>query len=280
MKTKSVISILLSIVSASTVFSQNASEKQKSKKNAISIELYQPIDNLVKPFYDFESLFGNDYTIKNYNSRNSFSSAIGISYERIQNDVVFRSRLGISIINNKDHNYNITYNYVEDYKSIINQNDHYTQNHINLFIGIAKRIHFNDRFSIDCGFDLASIYFLKGRGDYDYHIQQVRISDNSSISNQTINVNDRIGPMTSLGIGPIIKPQYTIYKNIVVSMELQVYFMRTLSDGIASREEISDTNVFAENYHEHVDLYGEINYHINQWNWTKVSPLIRIGYQF
>ncbi len=122
----------------------------------------------------------------------------------------------------------------------------------------------NDRFSIDCGLDLASIYFLKGRGDYDYNIQQVKISDNSPIANQIINVNDRIGPIVSLGIGPIIKPQYTIYKNIVVSMELQVYFMRTLSNGTASREEISDTNVIADNSNDHVQLYGEINYHINQ----------------
>ena len=280
MKTKIFTLILLSILSASTVFCQNASKKPKTKKNAISIELYQPIDILVKPFYDFESLFGNDYTIKNYNSRNSFSSAIGISYERIQNDVVFRPRLGISIINSKNHNDNIAYNNAEDFKSIINQNDHYTQNHINLFIGIAKRIHLNDRFSIDCGLDLASVYYLKGRGDYDFDIRQVKISDNSLISTQVINVNDRIGPMTSFGIGPIIKPQYTIFKDFVVSMELQVYFMRTLSNGTASREEISDTNVFAENYNEHVQLYGEINYHINQWNWTKVSPLISIGYQF
>ena len=54
MKTKIFTLILLSILSASTVFCQNASKKPKTKKNAISIELYQPIDILVKPFYDFE----------------------------------------------------------------------------------------------------------------------------------------------------------------------------------------------------------------------------------
>jgi hypothetical protein len=280
MKTKSVTLLLVSLLSASTVICQNTSEKRKTKKNTFSIELYQPVDNLVKPFYDFESLFGIDTNVDSNNSANSFSSAIGISYERIQNDVVFRPRLGISFINSKNHSNHVSINSAEDYKSILNQNDHYSQNHINLFIGIAKRIHLNDRFSIDCGFDLASIYYLKGRGDYDYNIQQVKISDNSPIANQTINVNDRIGPIVSMGIGPIIKPQYTIYKNIVVSMELQVYFMRTVSNGTASRQQISYSNVFAENYSEYIDVYGEINYHINQWNWTKISPLLRIGYQF
>ncbi len=120
MKTKSVTIILLSILSVSTVFCQNASVKPKTKKNAISIEFYQPLDNLVKPFYDFESLFGTDYTVNNYNSTNSFSSAIGISYERIQNDVVFRPRLGISFINSKDHSDRVTINNAEDYKLIVN----------------------------------------------------------------------------------------------------------------------------------------------------------------
>lgn len=280
MKTKSVTAILLSLFSVSTAFCQNTPEKTKSKKNAISIELYQPVDILVKPFYDFESLFGNDYTLNNYNARNSFSSAIGISYERIQNDVVFRQRLGVSIINSKNHTNNLEYNNAEDYKSIINRNDHYTQNHVNLFIGIAKRAHLNQRFSIDCGLDLAGIFYLKGRGDYDYDVQRIKISDNTPIINYVLSANDRVGQTVSLGIGPIIKPQYTICKNIVVSMELQVYFVRTLSNGTTSRVETSDTYYFADNSNEHFEVKGDINYHINQWNWTKISPLMRIGYEF
>lgn len=280
MQTKSIAIILFSFFLFSIVYSQDVPEKARVKKNSFSIEFYQPIDNLVKPFYNVESLFGTDFILDNYNSRNSFLSAIGFSYERIQNDIVFRPRLGISIINSKDHYDNINYNNSEDYKSIINQNNHYTQKHINLFIGIAKRTHFNQRFSIDCGLDLASIFYLKGSGDYDYYVQQVKISDNTPISNQLITVNDKIGQTASFGIGPIIKPQYTISKSIQVSMELQVYFMGTFSKGTTSRVETSNVYTFANNSTDYSEVKGSVYYSINQWNWTKISPLLRIGYEF
>ena len=279
LKALKLILLFITLSVTSKAFCQKSLEKSTTKKNAISIEFYQPIDNLLKPFFDFESLFGNDYSVNNNDKRSSFSSAFGISYERIKNDVVFRPRLGISITNNSEKKNYTSINIAEDYRTDVNQKDNYTQNHINLFVGVAKRIHVNNKFSIDCGFDLASIFYLKGKGDYDYSLQRTKISDNSWISNQTINVNDRIGPITSLGIGPLFKPQYTICKNVVVSMEFQVYFMKTFSSGISTREEMSDTNSFPDN-HEHIELSGEINYHINQWNWTKVSPLVRIGYEF
>jgi hypothetical protein len=97
---------------------------------------------------------------------------------------------------------------------------------------------------------------------------------------QTITVSDRIGKIYSFGIGPVFKPQYNITKNLVVSAELQVYFMKTFTNDKSTRLEISDELIQPNNITQHVELYGDIKYDVNQWNWTKVSPLIRIGYQF
>lgn len=270
------LTLLLTFFSFTAAFSQKNSEKPSTKKNTISIEFYQPIQNSLREFYNDEWILNpsNDY------SRNAFSNAFGISYERIKNDVVFRARLGITIRDVKEHTYYSDMNLDFGIKSTINQDYTYSQNHINAFVGIAKRIHIANRFDIDFGIDLAAIKYLEGNGHLNYKLIQKNISDNSFSYSQMITVDDKIGTIQSVGLGPIFKPQYKIFENMVVSMELQIFFMNTFSNDKSTRKEISDIAFPEGNFYENTELNNEINYDVNQWSWTKVSPLIRIGYEF
>ncbi|NNT73171.1 hypothetical protein HKT18_13175 [Flavobacterium sp. IMCC34852] len=271
---------LLLILIACNISAQETTKPETKKKNTISIEFYQPIQNSLREFYNDDWLLSTYPTERNNYSRNSFSNAFGISYERTKNDVVFRARLGITIREIKEHQDFEYINTNENTKININQNYHYSQNHINVFVGIAKRIHLANNFDFDFGIDLASVYYLEGSGDYDYDSHITNLIDNSTFSHQIITVEDRIGKIYGFGLGPVFKPQYAITKNLVVAAELQVYFMKTFTNDKSTRVETSDYYVPSQDYSEHTKLYGDINYDVNQWNWTKVSPLIRIGYQF
>jgi len=276
--TKTIFCFLLLI--SLGVNSQELKKPETKKKNTISIEFYQPIQNSIREFYNDDWVLNTYPTEKNNYSRSSFSNAFGISYERIKDNTVFRVRLGITIRDIKEHQDFETLNTTDNYSTDLNQSFKYNQNHINIFVGVAKRIHLANNFDFDFGIDLASINYLEGKGDYSYSVYQETISDNMPLYEQTITVSDRIGKIYSFGIGPVFKPQYNITKNLVVSAELQVYFMKTFTNDKSTRLEISDELIQPNNITQHVELYGDIKYDVNQWNWTKVSPLIRIGYQF
>jgi hypothetical protein len=276
--TKTIFCFLLLI--SLGVNSQELKKPETKKKNTISIEFYQPIQNSIREFYNDDWVLNTYPTEKNNYSRSSFSNAFGISYERIKDNTVFRVRLGITIRDIKEHQDFETLNTTDNYSTDLNQSFKYNQNHINIFVGVAKRIHLANNFDFDFGIDLASINYLEGKGDYSYSVYQETISDNMPLYEQKITVSDRIGKIYSFGIGPVFKPQYNITKNLVVSAELQVYFMKTFTNDKSTRLEISDELIQPNNITQHVELYGDIKYDVNQWNWTKVSPLIRIGYQF
>jgi hypothetical protein len=80
-------------------------------------------------------------------------------------------------------------------------------------------------------------------------------------------------------LGPILKPQYYFSDRLVVSAEFQVYFMKTFTNDKTTRIETS-YSTFEDGSFENIELSQEINYNVNQWNWTKISPLIRVGYKF
>ncbi|MFN3753622.1 hypothetical protein [Flavobacterium sp.] len=263
-----------------TASAQETIKPKAKKKNTISIEFYQPIQNSLREFYNDDWLLSPYLTEKNNYSRNAFSNAFGISYERIKHDVVFRTRLGLTIRDIKEHLDFEAFNIDENIKTTVNNNYTYTQNHINVFVGIAKRIHLANNFDFDFGIDLASVYYLEGKGDYNYNLYQESTLDNSPLYEQNITVNDRIGNISSFGLGPVFKPQYNFSENWVVSAEFQVYFMKTFSNNKSTRLEISDVSVPNQNINEHVEVYGDVKYDVKQWNWTKISPLLRIGYQF
>lgn len=279
MKTKSITIILLFILSGSTVVCQNASEKPTAKKNAISVEFYQPIQNSMREFYNDDWIVSTYPTEKNNYSRNSFSNAFGISYERLKKNNVFRVRLGVTIRDIKEHEDFVNFNERDDFSTNVSQDFTYKQNHINFFVGVAKRIHIATNFDLDLGIDLASVYYLRAKSLYDYNIYQQTISDDRFLHQQIITAEDRIGNMYGLGLGPVFKPQYAITKNLIVAAELQVYFMTTFTNDTSTHKEISDNRDPLYGL-EHLEFTGDVHYDVNQWNWTKISPLIRIGYQF
>jgi|SRR6218665_2949149 len=273
------IVLVLSVLVMNIAFSQDKIERPKTKKNAISLEFYQPVQNTIGEFYNDQWILSTYPTEKNNYSRKSFSNAFGISYERVQNDLVYRVRLGITIRDAKEHQDFESINTVQNFKAQITQDYSYKQNHINAFIGIAKRINVAKNFNLDLGVDLASVYYSKGKGTYYYDNYQENTVDNSLLYRQTAISNDKIGNMYAFGLGPVLKPQYTISQNWFVAAEFQVYFMTTFTNDTTRRHSVNYTTN-SNNASVRTEVDGEVKYDVNQWNWTKISPLIRIGYEF
>lgn len=271
--------IFLLLLLTYTVKSQNLEENIKYK-NTISIEFYQPFQNNIREFYNDDWILGYEPSEKSNYSRNAFSNAFGISYERIlKKNIILRTRFGFSIREIKEHNSYQEMNPEEDFLTILTKEYNYNQIHINSLIGVAKRINVVNNFDLDFGVEFAFIHYKRADGKYNYNIEQKTISDNSFLYNQIITVNDKIGSIQSLGFGPILKPQYYFSDRFVVSAEFQAYFMNTFTKDHTFRLETSQT-IFEDGSSENNEINQEINYNINQWNWTKISPLIRIGYLF
>lgn len=271
--------LLLSVLITCKALSQDLVKSKVEKKNTISFEFYQPIQNNIREFYNDDWLLSYSNGVKNNFSRKAFTNAFGICYERINNEVVFRTRFGLSIRDIKEHQSSEQIITEQNIKNFYNQDYRFTQNHLNLFFGIAKRASILNNFYVDFGIDIASVFYLKGRGNYEFYTYNKNTLDDSIVEQQLINVKDKIGNIYSFGIGPVFKPQYEILNNLIVSAEIQVFFMKTFTNETSRRVEISDREYLGVNI-EHIEIIQDIKYDINQWNWTKVSPLIRIGYQF
>jgi hypothetical protein len=126
--TKTIFCFLLLI--SLGVNSQELKKPETKKKNTISIEFYQPIQNSIREFYNDDWVLNTYPTEKNNYSRSSFSNAFGISYERIKDNTVFRVRLGITIRDIKEHQDFETLNTTDNYSTDLNQSFKYNQNHI------------------------------------------------------------------------------------------------------------------------------------------------------
>lgn len=262
-----------------TTKSQDLEENTKYK-NTISLEFYQPFQNNIREFYNDDWILGYEPSENSNYSRNAFSNAFGISYERIlKKNIIFRTRLGFSIREIKEHNSYQEMNPEEDFITLLAKEYNYNQIHINSLIGIAKRINVVNNLDLDFGVEFAFIHYGRADGKYNYNIEQKTISENRFLYNQIIKSNDKIGSIQSIGFGPILKPQYYFSERFVVSAEFQVYFMNTFTKDKTTRTETSQTT-FEDGSFENNELIQEINYDVNQWNWTKISPLIRVGYLF
>jgi hypothetical protein len=60
---------------------------------------------------------------------------------------------------------------------------------------------------------------------------------------------------------------------------MQVYFVRTISDDESYLIETVDRYLNDENF-EYSEQKRIVNNNAKFWEWTKVSPLIRLGYRF
>jgi hypothetical protein len=270
--------IFLLLLLTCTVKSQNLEENSKFK-NTISLEFYQPFQNNIREFYNDDWILGYEPSEKSYYSRNAFSNAFGISYERVLKNFILRTRFGVSVRKIEESNGYENISQEQNFTSILSKEYSYKQIHINSLIGVIKRVNLVNNFDLDLGIDFAFVHYQKAEGKLQYNINEKTISDDRFLREQIINVNDRIGSIQSIGFGPILKPLYNFSDRLVVSAEFQVYFMNTFTKDKTIRLETSQTT-FEDGSSENIEISQEINYNINQWNWTKISPLIRIGYLF
>jgi hypothetical protein len=280
--------LIFIIFTAVNVFAQKR-ENSEIKKNTLYFEFYQPIQTpSMREFYNDEWLL----TPSNKYSRHYFSNSIGLCFEReFKNNIILRPRLGITIRKVKETNATDldTNNsgsigfpptsrlYEEKYT--------YNQNHINIFLGVAKRFTLINRLKLDIGVDLTTIIYLSGKTDY-YSVRTTYLKNTENIvGEEEYWWTNKVGKAYCIGIGPYIKPTYYFSKNIAVSLEVQMFFTNTFS---------KDKSTFDDRYKYWVDesinnglayssetkSKSETKYDFSQWSWSRLSPLIRIGYNF
>ena len=267
------IIIVLFLLNIST-FSQNKYSLE-NKKNSISIEFYKPIEKSFNEL-NFDYGFGASIPGINNYSKEGVSNSFGLSYERIcNNNIIFRPRIGLSITKTNENQLSeeLIENPTKYSKEYI-----YKQNNLNIFIGIAKRINLTKKITLDLGLDLASIYYSEGSGNYKF-IQTQKDLNTGDIYKQEINIIGEMGKVYSFGIGPYIKPEVSIFTDFTLSFEMQVYFLRTISDDQSYLTETSNQYLNDEVF-EQVELKRIVNNNIKLWEWTKFSPLLRLGYKF
>jgi hypothetical protein len=262
----------LSFLFSLSTFSQN-NYSLNSKKNAISIEFYKPFEKSFNELnYDYG--FGASVIGINNYSKKGNSNSLGICYERVTSkNIVFRPRIGLSFIKINEEQYSEDTNQTKYFSKY-----DFEQKNINIFIGIAKRIELTKKISLDLGLDLASIYYLRGKGNYSRTQTQVNPETSENYREEFI-VNSETGNALSFGIGPYIKPEINIFDDFTLSLEMQVYFVRTISDDESYLIETVDRYLNDENF-EYSEQKRIVNNNAKFWEWTKVSPLLRLGYRF
>jgi hypothetical protein len=270
------LNLLLTLLFCNFINAQNKNNEQNFKRNSISIEVYKPIENSLGEFYNYDYGFGNSIIGLNNYSKNKFSNSFGISYERIcANNIIFRPRIGLSITKTNENQLSeeLIENPTKYSKEYV-----YEQNNLNIFIGIAKRINLTKKITLDLGLDLASIHYSKGSGNYK-QIQTQKDLNTGDIYKQEIKVISEMGKVYSFGIGPYIKPEVTIFTDFTLSFEMQVYFLKTISNDQSFQSEISDQYKNDINF-EHIEQKTLVNNNLKFWEWTKITPLLRFGYKF
>lgn len=273
------ITLLIIIVFLSDTLYCQVSEY---KKNSIYLEFYQPIQTpSLREFYNDEWMLipSNKYL------RHYFSNSVGLCYEKVlKNNIVIRPRFGMTFRNLKEENSTDKFfNSSEDV--IYNEKYDYNQKHINLFLGLAKRLQIVNHFNLDLGLDISSVFYLNGNteyyGGYTYYwtgTSEVKGADEYWWTN-------KVGKASCYGIGPYIKPEYYFSNNLSISVEIQMFFMYSVS-----KDESTTTSQHRTWWDPNANggipylleesSEGKTEYDFGQWSWSRLSPLIRIGYKF
>jgi hypothetical protein len=274
---KIILLLFVSIIVSNNIRGQVLNNEGVFKNNSISIEFYKPIQTPMREFFNEDWILGYLSNRTTNFSRRQSSFAVGLCYERItKKNVVIRPRIGVSF--RKIHEKSTSKILDNNFEETLTEDFVYDQKHLNIFLGIAKRIAIGKRVTVDLGLDLATIGYSEGKSSYNYLLNQYYNStgDNNSL---VISVNSKIGKAYSYGIGPYLKPTIVIYKNITASVELQMFYLRTVINDNSTKSEIADRYTNGSHV-EHIELYDDIYYDIRQWNWSQISTLVRVGYQF
>lgn len=280
-KMKTLLTFLLTLLLFLPSIAQDDKNKE-NKSNAIYLEFYQPIQtSSLREFYNDDWLL----TPSNIYSRHYFSNAIGICYERVlKNNIIICPRVGITIRTVQETNFTDKFNNGSE-DVTVEEKFSYKQNHINMFFGIAKRLSIVNKFSIDLGAEIASVIYLNGNSSYYSIFNYYAPNTSDLIVGDERWWTNKVGKAYCFGIGPYIKPEYSFSGNISVSLELQMYFMYSMS---------KDKSTITDRHKTWLDpsVNGNIPYLVDyssssatqydfrQWAWSRLSPLIRLGYKF
>jgi hypothetical protein len=249
---------------------------QTEKVNSIYLEYYQPIQTpAMREFYNDEWILTPGIEYK----RHYFSNAFGLCYEiAMKNNIILRPRIGMTIRSLDETNLTKIWNgqdtaqFDEVYK--------YRQNQINCFVGVGKRLPIFKNFNIDCGLDIAFIYY--GHGNTNYYSKWSTIDTNGILQLDTEETwwTNKVGTAYAIGVGPYIKPEYQLAKNFIISLEVQFYYLWSFSKDKSVIETRHRFNYNQVGYYEETNSKAYTNYDFSQWSWSRLSPLIRIGYRF
>lgn len=270
-----IFSILLSII---TILSNLKGQ------NSLSLEFYQPIQSSGMKEY-----FNEDWVLTPHNNYNRkyFSGSLGISYSHERkNNVIFRGRFGVTIRSLKETDIYRDTDWPDSNDIITNYK--YLQNQYNFFLGVGKKIELGKNFYFTIGVEGTYIYYGKGKGTIDqvWDIYDTRFN----ILKHKITTKNQIntGTAYSIGLGPILKPEYNFHKRLALSIEFQVFFVynkiTTATENKTTQNEWyidldTDGSIYGT-HEQRKDYYSKSNYNITQFNWTKFSPLLRISYIF
>lgn len=274
--------ILLFLIGFITDFSFAQEEGNFNKNNSIYVEFYQPIQTpSLREFYNDEWIL----TPANKFTRHYFSNSVGVCYERVfKNNIIFRPRFGMTFRKLTERNFTNKYNTGNQDITIEEKYD-YNQKHINLFLGLAKRLPLIKHFNLDLGVDLTSVFYLNGNTTYYSGITYYWPNTNDIFGGDETWWTNKVGKAYCVGVGPYIKPEYVFSNNLSISAEVQMYFMYS-----GSHDKSTTTNrnrVWLDpsangglSYLLDNSSNGETKYDFGQWSWSRLSPLIRIGYKF
>jgi len=255
---------------------------QDNRRNSIGIEVYSPV--LTESMRYFE--YTDDWRFSGYPlyAERSFSNfALGISYERaLKNNFFIRPRIGIS--RRKIIETTLAENNTGAQLDSLYHKYNYEQNHINLFFGVGNRFQLTSNFTLSFGLDVAFIKYLPSSGKTMSGSTKTWINETPSRLYETLEVKETIeyGDAMNIGIGPIIRPEFTTKGGVSFSAEAQFFFMHTMADSenkLNRRAERITYHEAGEAKNVNKDEYTT-SYDFSQWSWSILSPLVRVGYQF
>jgi hypothetical protein len=269
-------------------------------RNTIGLEFYRPLEtaddanNSLNDLFNFYSAnYPNKQVVDAERKKTSFS--FGLSYEReFKNQIILRARGGYSIINQTETEsasfdtvlFNLGIPFLPTVTSSNKWENGFThnQNKINLFIGFGKRLYMSRKFSFDAGIETGLIRALEGITEY-------RTFESTSLSSIPTSSTENIttitdAPVNTFGMGPFFKPTYYPIPRLAISLEAQMFFLGTFSERSTTVEDKSEIfsagNIFGggSGTTNNTSTSYTLKQTGAQWNWSLISPLLRIGFRF
>jgi hypothetical protein len=218
-----------------------------------------------------EGPYHTDYT------RSYFCGAFGFAYEKVlKNGLIVRPRIGMTFRKMEETWYADSHTQhddgTDDYISYYSFN--YQQQHLNSFLGLAKRFPLFSRFSVDLGVDLTWVHYFKAMSIAYGRTEWAPLGTNTGESTEYYET----APVNLFGLGPQLAVNYTIGDHFMLSAGAGSFF---------TYMEVNGDNTFRTVVHHDdglnqsdIDISKKRHYKVDQFGWTVISPMISVGYRF